>query len=138
MVLSLWQSDHNHMDSYLVSTVDVLESSIASGARGDSSSSVIPCVIMNNDGVLYHQVSSFSPECWTKVVLQECTVIGSVYYLPWRYIVVKYYPIKFIHHSDHHLHSTLCRAHFLWTRDASIHFIRFSSLVHMSEPRFCP
>ncbi|KAJ4434829.1 hypothetical protein ANN_23400, partial [Periplaneta americana] len=34
----------------------------------DSSSGVTPCIIMKNDGVLYPQVSSFSPEGWTKVV----------------------------------------------------------------------
>ena len=30
--------------------------------RGSSSSGVTPCIVMKNDGVLYHQVSSFSPE----------------------------------------------------------------------------
>ena len=33
-VLSLWRRDRNQMDSYRVSTVDVPESPIASGARG--------------------------------------------------------------------------------------------------------
>ena len=28
----------------------------------DSSSDVTPCIVMKNDGVLYHQMSSFSPE----------------------------------------------------------------------------
>ena len=37
----------------------------------DSSSGVTPSIIMENDGVLYHQVSSSSPERWTKVGLQE-------------------------------------------------------------------
>ena len=31
----------------------------------DSSSGVTACIVMKNDGVLYHQVSSFSPERWT-------------------------------------------------------------------------
>ncbi|KAJ4438032.1 hypothetical protein ANN_13971 [Periplaneta americana] len=35
----------------------------------DSSSGVTPCIVMKNDGVLYHQVSLFSPERWTKVVV---------------------------------------------------------------------
>ena len=34
VVLSLWRRDHNRMGSYRVSTVDVPESRIASGARG--------------------------------------------------------------------------------------------------------
>ena len=97
--------------------VDVPESPIVSGARvRDSSSNVTPCIVMKNDGVLYHQVLSFSPERWTKVVLQECAVVSSVYCLPWRYSMVQFYLIIVICHSEHHLHSTLCRAHFLWIR----------------------
>ena len=49
------------MDSYRVSTVDVPESPIASADVRDSSG-VTPCIVMKNDGVLYHQESSFSPE----------------------------------------------------------------------------
>ena len=30
--------------------------------------------------------------------------------------LVQYYPINYIHHNEHHLYSTLCRVHFLWTR----------------------
>ena len=41
-----------------------------------SSSGVTPCIVMKNDGVLYHQVLSFSPKCWAKVVLQERAVVG--------------------------------------------------------------
>ena len=82
----------------------------------ESSSTVTPCIVMKNDGVLYHQVSSFSPERWTKVVVQELAVVGSIYRLPWSYSVVRHYPIYVIRHNEHHLHSTLCRAHFLWTR----------------------
>ena len=63
----------------------------------DSSSGVTPCIVMKDDGALYHQVSSFSPECWMKVVLQEHAVVGSVYCLPWRYSMVQYYPIVVIH-----------------------------------------
>ncbi|KAJ4433924.1 hypothetical protein ANN_16238 [Periplaneta americana] len=40
----------------------------ASEVRG-SSSGVTPWIFMKNDGVLHHQVSSFSPESWTKVVV---------------------------------------------------------------------
>ena len=105
------------MDLYRVSIVDVPESPIASGKEiRDSSSGVSPFIVMKNDGVLYHQVLSFSPERWTKVALQEHAVVGSDYRLPWRYSVVQYYPISAICHIEHHLHSTLCRAHFLWTR----------------------
>ena len=53
-----WQRDHNCMDPYRVSTVDVSESPIASG--NDSSSGVTPC--MKNDGVLYHYVLHAVPE----------------------------------------------------------------------------
>ena len=52
------------------------------------SSDVPFCIVMKNDGVLYHQVSSFSPEHWTKVVVQERAAVGIVYCLPWRYRVV--------------------------------------------------
>ena len=92
---------------------------------------------MKNDGVLYHQVSSFSRERWTK---EERAIIGSVYHLPWMYSVVQYYPINVIRHNEHRLHITLCRVHFLdeEKRDASIHLICVSSLVHMSETRFRP
>ena len=82
----------------------------------DSSSSVTPCIVMKNDGVLYLQVLSVSPEFWTKVVLQKLAVVGSIYYLPWRYSMVQYYPINVICPNEHHHHSTLCRVHFLWTR----------------------
>ena len=44
----------------------------------DSSRGVAPCIVMKNDGVLCHQVSSFSPERWTKVVLLERGVVGRV------------------------------------------------------------
>ena len=46
----------------------------------DSSSGVTVCIVMKNDGVLYHQVSSFSPERWTKMVLQERAVVSSEYH----------------------------------------------------------
>ena len=44
----------------------------------DSSSGVTPCIVMKDDGVVYLQVLSFSPERWTKVVPQERAVVGSV------------------------------------------------------------
>ena len=58
----------------------------------ESSSGVINCIVMKNDGVLYYQLSS--PERWTKVVLQERAVVSRVYRLPWSYSVVQYYPIN--------------------------------------------
>ena len=65
------------MDSYWMSTVNVPESANASGAEVcNSCSGVTPCIVMKNDGVLYHQVLSFSPEHWTKVVLQEHAAVG--------------------------------------------------------------
>ena len=105
-----------------------------------SSSGVTPCIIMRNDGVLYHQVSSFSPERWTKVVLQERAVVGSVYSLPWRYSVVQCYSIIVLRHNEYHLHSIVEGALSLdeENRDASIHLIGVSSLVRMGESEFRP
>ena len=80
------------------------------------SSGVTPCIDMQNYGVLYHQLSSFTTDRWTKVVLHERGIVCSVYRLPWRFSVVQYCPITVILHNEHHLHSTLCRANFLWTR----------------------
>ena len=37
----------------------------------DSSSGAISCIAIKNDGVLYHEVTSFSSECWTMLELQE-------------------------------------------------------------------
>ena len=48
----------------------------------DSSSGVTACIVMKNDEILYHLVSSFSPDRWMKVILQERAAIGSVYRLP--------------------------------------------------------
>ena len=59
----------------------------------DSISGETPCIVMKND-VLYHKVSSFSPERWTKVVLQERAEVCRLYRLPWRYSVMQYYPIN--------------------------------------------
>ena len=42
------------------------------------SSSVTPCIVMKNDGVLYHQVLAFSPERWMKVLLKERSVTISL------------------------------------------------------------
>ena len=81
----------------------------AQEVRG-SSSGMSPYIIMKNDGDVHLQVSSFSPEHWTNMVLQERAVVGNVYHY------VQYYPINGIRHNQHHLHSTLCTAHFLWTR----------------------
>ena len=63
LVLSLWQRDYNHKDSYRVSTKDFPESPIAMAQEvHDSSTCLTPCIVMKNDGVLYHQESSFYPE----------------------------------------------------------------------------
>ena len=82
----------------------------------DDSWGVTPSTVTKNDGVPYHQMSSFSPEHITKVELQERAIVSSIYCLLWRYSVMQYYLINVIHHNKHHLHSTLCRAHFLCTR----------------------
>ena len=53
------------MNSYWMSTMDIPESIVplsASKEVRDSSSGVTPCIVMKNDGVLYHQVLSFSPD----------------------------------------------------------------------------
>ena len=82
----------------------------------DSKSVVTPRIIMKNDGILYHQVSSFSPEHRTNVVLQERGIVGSVYSLPWRYSLVQYYLINVIRLNERYLHSTLCRENFFFRR----------------------
>ena len=104
--------------THRVSKVDVPRISLCQWCKRSvtAAGGVTPCIFMNNDEVLYHQVLSFSPECWKKVVLQVHTVVGSIYHMPWKYCVVQYYPIGVIHRNEHHLHSTLCRAHFLWMR----------------------
>ena len=84
----------------------------AAHAVRDSSSGVTTCIVMMNDGIMCHQVSTFCLELWTKVLLQERAVVGSVYRLPWGYSVMQCYPINCMWHNEH-LHSTLCRAHFL-------------------------
>ena len=53
----------------------------------DSISSVTLCIVMKNDGVLYHEVSLFSPERWMKVVLQEHAVEGSLGGRAWCSII---------------------------------------------------
>jgi hypothetical protein len=40
----------------------------------DSVSSMSPCIVMKDDGVRCQQVSSLSPECWTKMITQEIAV----------------------------------------------------------------
>ena len=74
-------------------------------------SGVTTCIVMNNSGVLYHQVSSFSPERWTKVVLQERAAVGCLGGTAWCSITPS---VSYAH--EHHFHSTLCGAHLLWTR----------------------
>ena len=104
------------MDSYRVTTVNVPESPIVSGAKG-------PWHQQRCDSLHCHEEwwgsippsSSFSP-AGTQIIVQERAVVGSVYRLPWRYSLVQYYPqCHTLRHNEHHLHNTLCRAHFLWT-----------------------
>ena len=68
VVLLLWQRYRNHMDSYRVSMMNVPESPIA------SSNDVTPCIVMKNNGVLYHQVS-FSPLAQDEVgAVEMCSI----------------------------------------------------------------
>jgi hypothetical protein len=60
----------------------------------DIVSSMSPCIVMKDDGVRCQQVSSLSPECWTKMIAQEIAVVGSVYCLSLRYSVVQYRSIN--------------------------------------------
>ena len=60
MVLSLWRRDTNRLDSYRFSTVNVSE--LPAVQEVHDSGGVTPCIIMKNDGVLYHEVSSSSHE----------------------------------------------------------------------------
>ena len=101
----------------------------------DNSSGVSPCIVMKNDGVLYHQMSLFSLELWTRVVLQERAVVGSVYCVPWRFSItpsLSYATLKITFTAQ-------CVGRTIWdggNRDYSIYLIRVSSLVRMREPRF--
>ena len=70
----------------------------------DSSGGVTPCFVMKNDGVLYHQVSLFSLEHRMKVVLQERSVIGSVYHI---YVEVSEAYVKTGLNTFHRLYFTL-------------------------------
>ena len=64
MVLSLSRRDSNRMDLYRVSTVDVPESPLPTAQEVHGGSSVvIPCIIVKNDRVLYHQVSFLLSPC---------------------------------------------------------------------------
>ena len=91
------------MDSYRVSTVDVPESPIGSDEEIlDSSSGVTPCIVVKNVGVLYHKVSSFSPECWTKVVCRYVQRLPPALEVQRAHC----YPISVVRHNEHHLHST--------------------------------
>ena len=123
----------NRVDSYRMSMVDVPAQEVR-----DSSSGVPPCTVMKIDRVPYHQVSSFSPERWTKLVLQGRAVVGSGYRLAWKYSMVQQYPISVIRHNEHHLQRTLSRPQFLCKRRTGLlpFMIGVSSSVRMSDPRF--
>ena len=107
----------------------------------DGSSGVTPCIVMKNDGVLYHQVSSFSPERWTKKVLQERAVAGSVYRLSWRYSSGAVLPhqchtSQWTSSSRYIVYGELSLHEENW--DATVHFTGVSSLVRLSKPTFRP
>ena len=100
----------------------------------DSSSGMTPCIFMKNYGVLYHQ-ESFSSKRWTKVVLQERAVVGSIYPLLWCSITP-----SMSHHNDHHLHNTLCRVRrtgmlpFIWLAFQVWFVWESPSFVHSDDP----
>ena len=65
-----------------------------------------------------HQISSFSPARWTKMVLQERAAFtvcigGTVWYSITPSMAYARFSFT---HNEQHLHRTLCRAHFLWTK----------------------
>ena len=106
----------------------------------DNSSGVTPCIVMKNDGVLYHQMSSFSPERWAKVVLQEGAVVGSIYRLPLRYSMVQYYSINVIHYMNITF-TAHCVGHTFYgcAEPGCFHSFHWGfKFGSMSEPRFHP
>ena len=115
VVLSLWQRDRNRIDSYQVSTVDVPESPIASGARGQWQQQRCDCLHCHEEswGSVPPRVVVFS---WALDEGGAAGTCSSRQHLSsaWRYSVLKYYPINAIRHNEHHLRSLLCRAHFLF------------------------
>jgi hypothetical protein len=52
----------------------------------DSVSSMSPCIVMKDDRVRCQQVSSLSPECWTKMITQEIAV--HLHFLSRRVVLV--------------------------------------------------
>ena len=71
MVLSLWQRDCNHIDSYRVSTVDV---PTAAQEVHDSSKGVTPCIVMKNEGFFTTKCFMQSLKtflCTTTILIQE-------------------------------------------------------------------
>ena len=62
----------------------------------DNVGSMSPCIVMKDDGIRCQQVLSLSPECWTKMITEETAVVGSVYCLSLRDIVVQYHSINVI------------------------------------------
>jgi len=48
----------------------------------------------HDDGFCCQQVLSLSPECWTKMIMEEIAVVGSVYSLSLRDSVVQYHSIN--------------------------------------------
>jgi hypothetical protein len=62
----------------------------------DSISSMSPCIVVKDDGVRCQHVSSLSPECWTKKITQEIAVVGSVYCLLLRYMILRFIGVDFV------------------------------------------
>ena len=86
VVLSVWQRDRNLMDSYRVITVDVPEFTIVSDARDPWQSGVTSCVVMKNDEVLYHQMSTFCHESMQlRSLCQSERMRDSVQHKIWTY-----------------------------------------------------
>ena len=107
--------------------------SAAQEVRG-SSSCVTPCVVMKNDGFLYHQESSFSPERWTKVVLQECAVIAFTVCLGSTAWLMTYATMN-VTFTAHCIGRTFLDEE---NQDVSTYLSGVSSLVCMSEPSVRP
>ena len=104
----------------------------------DSNRGLTPCIVMKDDEVMYHQVSSFSPELWAKVMLRGCAVVSSVCRQPWRYSVVHYYP-SMSYATMNITFTAHCVGRTFFARGEPECFHSFhcvSSLVRMSEPRF--
>ena len=66
----------------------------------DNGSGVTPRIVVQDDGARRQQVWSLPPYCWTKVVVQELAVVGSIHGLALWYSVLQYHPIDVIRHDE--------------------------------------